>query len=767
MTRSMQGYGSAADDYLSTPDHQVPQQGPSANGSMTPVPETTTPLMPNTSNAEQMMPPPMEDPGFLDHIVSGLSIMRDSPAARQAMPFDIFGAADHVADFGAAIADGGAESTPEAIAMGAVDYGSMGTFDAIAAAAMTLRDNPQSAEEFSAAYANNQDEVNAGLHYTREQRPVATGVGNILGALAPGAVGAKATQGLLNFSNAAARYAQNFLVRNLTVALPAGAEAALYRYNSDGTRQEIIRDGTYGAIGGAIFSAGANVIAGGIRRLTGRNTRVYEELIGARLHRAFENAGPRLARETGDASPQALLRSIQERGLEDTIMDIYPEMRPLITAALNSDADDARRMILDLLEARNATAIDFNTAVMDAVNVPRIRNVDEFRQFTRARQGRLGPRYDAVLDGLDQIRWRAHEDDILTGLRNLGDDTGLSGRDYFEDAISNVTGRMSRVAEDGQISARNLHNIVGDLGDEIDALADNAPGGGLRRVRRYLQQMLVDADDEYAGLTRTYARSAADLRQFERGYHMFRQTASDRDAFINGMRHLDTYSETTSFVQGVRRGLFERMNGFTRPTQVRNFLQENRRVIDNLKAVLGDAEVDALIDDAMSRVRIEETGRGLERSLQPGGLRADQSPSPMQDLALLTRTGDDGLLPSSAPGIKAGFRLAGAGAGTPAQNRAVGDIIARTGTSPARDMPSVFNMLEELRRGNTGQGRRIAARAPYTASVGSAIGGPITSDASGAIEDALGLQLPGQEDYRQSPNSMMDFLDAAQRYTRE
>lgn len=553
------------------------------------------------------------------------------------------------------------------------DWSMLGGFDVVAAGYEAANQWITEGADFSETYADKKDEINMRLAEDRIEFPGATMAGSIgggiLASIVPGGIANKAMRGA------------HWLTRGLVTAPLTGAsEAALYRYNSDGTKDEIIQDAKIAAIASAMFGTALGGVGNRARKILGRNTTPTEqqaakELLSAVNSKTAERGLPAV-------SAEQLSAQMKERGMEAVMADYYPDMLPMLRSAVAVKGSDGAKVALDLLASRNAIETTFPQAIDDVVAAPRSRSLEEFSKFIKARQQRLQPKYDDLFRSMEGVNFKVSG--MYNALVKSFEDLPANDRGHAKAALSAFRNLAKKKAGKGdKITPRELHNVKQEL-------YRGAKTRDAKRVYDQITEWIGERSPEYAKLSRTYANSIDQEKAYKSGYKYFtgkRQSSSDVTNFVD---NLGSYAEVTAFANGARRKIAEDLNGKA-PAAVQKYFVDNAHNIDKLRAAMGKERADKLLGATLAEVSSETVRRTLQRAQSDFAKPASGAEA--------RKRATDAAIAAMSPGQSPGKIRAVMHTLLPndtAQPNTTANLMGQFATAPLEDQPRLLRELEAI-----------------------------------------------------------------------
>lgn len=571
-----------------------------------------------------------------------------------------------------------------------LDWGFMGGFDALAAADNAAAEWLKNGADFSETYADTQNDINARLAENRIEYGGSTTVGSILGgvgaAIGPGMLADKAMRGA------------GWLTRALTVTpATASGEAALYRYNSDGTKEEIMRDARNAAIWSVVLGGPTAFVGNRIRNLRGKNSTNSERMAGQELLNAIN--AKQNERGLPKMTPDQFAQAAKERGFDAVMGDYYPEMQGLMSSALAEGSSEGAKKVLAVLSRRNDIETSFPQVIDDVVNVPRARSVKSFKANVKKRHESLRPKYDAVFKEMDGVRF--NRAGMTRSLIESFEDMPIDGVDRkqikkaindFRELVKARTGAKGR-----EITARELHGVK----QEFYKRNSRNPAG--ERVYSQINAWIAERNDEYGKLSKTYATALKEQNAYEDGYRYFTGKKEDAGDVVERMGSLGTYAEAHAFATGARRKLVEDLNGKS-PNGVLNYFKNNAHSIDKLKQVLGPERTDKLLGAVMAETASEQLRLTLNKASRQF---SDPKTGRQKRQAVV-----DALISSMGRGRSPGRLRALFNTLVPediSEPKNVTNLYGQFAAAPLEDQPKLMRQLEAIAKGGLPNARGTRA----------------------------------------------------------
>jgi len=288
-----------------------------------------------------------------------------------------------------------ADSRLASFGRAAQDTGTYGLLDTLAqgraqAGALVTGASPEEAAEAGQAASRR---VNENLEIARANYPGWAMAGDAAGFVAGGGP----INAGYNLAFRSSRY--GFRANVAAPAFTGGTEAALYRFNSGGTLEEVRRDASLGfalgAIGGAVFEGGAGILS---------RFRKSNESLRYEVGNEIYNAMAASARANGEElTPQQAAARLREAPPDAFITDMYPELTPLLRDVTRSQNPGVQDLTANFLRMRNAVEFNYRDGVLDVLRSGErpLRSETQFGRYIDERQAELSPRYDALLDSVE------------------------------------------------------------------------------------------------------------------------------------------------------------------------------------------------------------------------------------------------------------------------------------------------------------------------------------------------------------------------------
>lgn len=613
-----------------------------------------------------------------------------------------------VANLGEQVAQHGSDSQALTLLSSAGDMFSAGTMDHIAAADYARRE-AMNGRDFDEAYSERKELINYGLEENRIDNPAASILGSVVGGVAQGLV----PLGALG----KAQQLQSWFRRTAAAGVSASGQAALYRYNSDGTPQEIKKDAMLGMAGGLLLAGAGGAIGGLLRKMTGSQSHHHEQLAAQEMLDAINRANATRGLDPMDA--RGLQEMIATNGPEATIAEVYPEMLPLFRAAAASDGNGAgQEAVASFLRFRNLNADQFPNAVRDAITIPRLRDPQEFAQFIGDTQKRLRPRYEAAFRAADANGTSFIPRNVVRDVDQVFrfNPTGTVKHrkevmKILNREIAANTPAATRANPTPNMSLRSLNNVRRALNTEISTRMGRDKGmevSGLYAALDAVTARMSGASDELAQLNRVYSNSSNVRRAYTTGYDMFKNTKSDPTSVNRFLASANSYAETTGFVHGVRRQLLEQTRKYeNNPNGIMKFLVDNTQRIDTLRAAIGQKEADDLVRSVLGAARKEQlavAGNAATAARPAAGVPQSPIRRLLQNLGIASMTGGAGSVRAAGDILDGTPGVANRG-----QAAAMGDVRGEALMGQLQNMPSIMSELG--RTANYGRPSGLTERA--------------------------------------------------------
>lgn len=484
----------------------------------------------------------------------------------------------------------------------AIDHAYLGGADFVIAADRAAQRWLGEGASFGTEFANEKQAVNFKLAEEREAHPIASTVGAMAGSAiamaAPGGAVDKAFRGT------------SWFTRGVLVGGTSGAlEAGTYRYNSDGTKEEILQDAGWGGLFGSAFG-GAFALAGSrISNALGRTATKTEKTTARRLLAAV-NA--RVAKEgQPEISPEDFTKLLNERGMEAVMADYYPDLLPLLKQGMAVQGTDGFAQANAVLAARTNMEKSFGMAVHDAVAAPSSRSLKEFNAATDQLQASLRPRYDTILNRAEAMGVKLKPKGLVTSLKSMLDDNPMGDAGQMKSALASIDDILRGKVDNGVVTPRALHNAKREF------YRANRGNPAAKPIYDQINDWLGQIDPEYTALANTYSNSIDVDQAYTSGYRYMTGDKTTPDDVLSFADRLTTRGEVDAFVNGLRRKLAEDLQGKT-PKAIENFFNNKGAKVDLLRAVMGKERVDDLMGAVFAEVnarQVTDTMRGVAKDV--------------------------------------------------------------------------------------------------------------------------------------------------------
>jgi len=707
-----------------------PEQG-------TDITEFLSPPVGDTSTEE----PQQEEPGMLSKVASFLY-----DAAGATVPGVL--ALQGLGRKGDELAEaGGSKTSMDAFGFAFNDMVSYGTVDAMMSFDYGMRE-AMKGKNFSEAYDQRHEELAEAKAADAVEHEMAVLAGNVAGGVTGGvmlgAAGGAAIKGSQFLSKAAAPLSKSFWVRNAVVAPTiAAGEAATYRVNSAGSLEEVKWrdvgvDATMAALGTAVF-AGATGLAGSTyRRVMGKDSAFYRAKVAEDLLRMQNHVNRAKGSPTG-VLPQELTAMINREGPEKVILDAYPELSYYAGNVVRSqDNPQGAEKLLKLVELRNSAAIDFPTAVKDAISTRNVQGPEEFINSLKMRRVRLSERYNAVLEGGLAKGTKFKRDGITKGLDTIFEAQDANTKVKLREALALAKGALKKHATvdasgkaTNELTPQSLHNAR-----MIITKALNKKGAtdkkGLNLVNDYFKEALGSMDPEYTKLTKVYGETYSQKNAFAAGHKLFTNADNSKviDAYIDSAH---SYKDIVAFTKGARARLFKEISTKAdNPEAVQKYLIDNSSRLKNLEALIGKKESDALVGSVIDAVSRERTVKEMSKAI--GGKTLDETHHAVnKNLAdMFKATADMKLMGRRPSAITSMANLMRPGPMSQTERVAMADVVGKHVTTPLDQLPQANAELSQIASDAVPGSRMMKALAIGGGAQGAASGGTNELEALGA-----------------------------------
>lgn len=640
---------------------------------------------------------------------------------------------------------GGAQTSDEAVAANMLDQVTFGNVDNIVATYSALKGIVQGSDKtFGENFDAKKEEVNLALHHNRKDMPGASMVGDIAGGVLGGfGLGKVGVMAVKQFP-ALYRFFAGTAGSILGTGIAGGTQAALYRWNSDGSMEEVVQDGTYGAIGGMVIGSLMKGGIGGylISKLKGNVPRAQMQL-GEELYHAISakdavaNAVTK-GQPVSAMTPQDLVKQLGQKDPDLLIADVYPGLERHVRRVIQNDVQNPGRKLVrlrDLVAARNNAELGYANEARRVVESGKVFTDTEYAGMVKKQYEALQPQFEGIFQGLRARGVRVKGSSLYQDIMDAADndpriDTSAS---YFKEAMgvlksqikanamkSPTSGTAARkAARETFVDPQSLHNIKREFGKRlVSKNADINRGNAL--IYDKIKNVLDSLDPDYSKLTSTYADAATAGAAYRAGSGLFGKKLVSPEDFAEVTSRFKSSTEGDAFVNGAKAALWNKVKGLKSAEAIRGFIAENEPRLEMLRAVLGDDTTQQMVDNLSALALKENTSKIVD-----GTVKAMNNPSKVNDAKELLRN----MMIANNPGAmgaartNAMFRIFNGGATTSelaGQNALLDNVLS----SQASEAPQVLKMLDNLRRGG-----QLPSAVPFNAGVGGGLGG--------LLEDAI------------------------------
>lgn len=591
----------------------------------------------------------------------------------------------------------GDTSSKEALAAAALDSATLGTADSHAGVKRVLKDtlkgelNPFDVNEMLATYQDERSAFNTGVSDLRSEHRAASFGGDILGSLAPGAAFYKGAMSM--FKNGAKLIGTYTGVGRTPfwrsfVAAPAvagGTEAGLYRANSDGTLGEVALDASIGGIGGAVLGA----FTGGLQTaLIGRlrpSNSALNEKVGMELFNATQ---PKVSKELGRvATPEDVLKYIQEKGPDTVLADVFPELRNKMQVLATAPEARVREPIIRLLSTRGDFQTTYRDTILNEISEGGVRSPTRFDNYATGAQKALSTKYDDVFDAAnaDGMAWKVRDVNAAIGrvldrnidgaakdletVKKLIRDTmntksiSGSGRNRKTEAV----GTLRQLAEaKKQIQKKIKERLVYNNKEGTSPL----PIENLKRAQDYLRDIL-NQHQPYADLNARYGELGDAKSAYKVGMKiMSGRNFDDADVamFLQGQKSEEA---AKALIEGAKYQLLTNARNTGSNTALENVVLKDAN-LDKLSQLVGTDAVEQLRSTVKNmkgmRKTIEAADKGLEKAVLQGPLTRPNAVQTLLDNSIIMQA-LSGKASGVGPAFAARRQAAGIASGAPSTGK--------------------------------------------------------------------------------------------------
>ncbi len=608
---------------------------------------------------------------------------------------------------------------------GAADMVTLGNADQVSGLTAGVVAEMQG-KDFSEAYGKEVDDYNAQLAYDR----IHHGTQNLLGSVAGGVGFGTGAVGALG---AAGVRLTNWVSRAFAASALGGAEAGAYAFNSGADAEEIQRQATIGAIGGAVFSTTADLTMGFVRRLLGTNTTGLEKRLGKEMYDALADANV----AAGGASrndPSGVLAKVRENPA--LILDVYPELQPKMKMMIDAPGNaEAKEAFYHALRVRNHATKDFPEVVEEVLNRPRTRSPGEQAAMLKKRKAEIRPQYDAIFETAQQngVTYRQSElmklvTDAIRQTEGADSKEGRAAIKYINQQLR-AAGKPVRNAQTGKrvdtkLQMRDVSNLSFNMSAANAKAYKNADPATRKAITRFAEagrRALVSSmsdNVDYMALRASSKSAQAQNSAYNAGYKLFKNadaTSGDVKIAIQNiarpdgeydkfLRQADSHAELANFIDGARAKIYKDLASRTTIKSKLNYLQGNQVNMQKLAAVVGEQNMQRLVDSAMLHSLHDATDTAVASARkavkgEPEG-KASAIRQAGTDAIIAFRTGTFSGTPMAA-GIRAGSNLLGVGGLSGPKQAAQSQMISKVLGADAQNVPEIMKYLQDVQRGAT------------------------------------------------------------------